>query len=193
MNRSKRLSMIASVVGLAAAASASGDASLAAHAKPLCRQSLAAPEYRQAIRADGALLRRLNDGLRAPGLSLTVATGGKIVWSVSCGYADLKSHRPVTAHTRFRIGSVSKTLTATALVFSLFLIRPTPFCLLDEVDAPLDDANVGRFVTKIAEMSEKTQFLVITHNKRTMEAAKALYGVTMQEAGVSKVVSVRFE
>ena len=65
--------------------------------------------------------------------------------------------------------------------------------ILDEVDAPLDDANVGRFANKIAEMSEKTQFIVITHNKRTMEAARALYGVTMQEPGVSVVVSVKFE
>ncbi|MDQ3063555.1 MAG: hypothetical protein M3R14_11960, partial [Acidobacteriota bacterium] len=86
-----------------------------------------------------------------------------------------------------------KAMTAIALVMAIFQYRPAPFCLLDEVDAPLDDANVGRFVNKIAEMSEKTQFIVITHNKRTMEAAKALYGVTMQEAGVSKVVSVRFE
>ena len=86
-----------------------------------------------------------------------------------------------------------KAMTAIALVLAIFRYRPAPFCLLDEVDAPLDDANVGRFVDKIAEMSEKTQFIVITHNKRTMEAAKALYGVTMQEAGVSKVVSVRFE
>lgn len=86
-----------------------------------------------------------------------------------------------------------KAMTAIALVLGIFKYRPSPFCLLDEVDAPLDDANVGRFVNKIAEMSEKTQFIVITHNKRTMEAAKALYGVTMQEAGVSKLVSVRFE
>jgi chromosome segregation protein len=86
-----------------------------------------------------------------------------------------------------------KAMTAIALVMAIFKYRPAPFCLLDEVDAPLDDANVGRFVNKIAEMSEKTQFIVITHNKRTMEAAKALYGVTMQEAGISKVVSVRFE
>jgi chromosome segregation protein len=86
-----------------------------------------------------------------------------------------------------------KAMTAIALVMAIFKFRPAPFCLLDEVDAPLDDANVGRFVNKIAEMSEKTQFIVITHNKRTMEAARALYGVTMQEAGVSKVVSVRFE
>ncbi len=86
-----------------------------------------------------------------------------------------------------------KAMTAIALVLAIFKYRPSPFCLLDEVDAPLDDANVGRFVSKIADMSEKTQFIVITHNKRTMEAARALYGVTMQEAGVSKVVSVRFE
>ena len=86
-----------------------------------------------------------------------------------------------------------KAMTAIALVMAIFRYRPAPFCLLDEVDAPLDDANVGRFVNKIAEMSEKTQFIVITHNKRTMEAARALYGVTMQEAGISKVVSVRFE
>ncbi len=86
-----------------------------------------------------------------------------------------------------------KAMTAISLVLAIFKYRPSPFCLLDEVDAPLDDANVGRFVTKIAEMSEKTQFIVITHNKRTMEAARALYGVTMQEAGVSKVVSVKFD
>lgn len=86
-----------------------------------------------------------------------------------------------------------KAMTAIALVLAIFKYRPSPFCLLDEVDAPLDDANVGRFAGKIAEMSEKTQFIVITHNKRTMEAARALYGVTMQEAGVSKVVSVKFE
>jgi chromosome segregation protein len=86
-----------------------------------------------------------------------------------------------------------KAMTAIALVLAIFRYRPSPFCLLDEVDAPLDDANVGRFAAKIAEMSEKTQFIVITHNKRTMEAARALYGVTMQEAGVSKIVSVKFD
>ncbi|MBX3290227.1 MAG: chromosome segregation protein SMC [Acidobacteria bacterium] len=86
-----------------------------------------------------------------------------------------------------------KAMTAIALVLAIFKYRPSPFCLLDEVDAPLDEANVGRFVDQIATMAEKTQFIVITHNKRTMEAARALYGVTMQEAGVSKVVSVKFE
>ncbi len=84
-----------------------------------------------------------------------------------------------------------KALTATALVFSLFLIRPTPFCVLDEVDAPLDEANIGRFNQLVAEMAGRTQFMLITHNRRTMEVADTLYGITMEEAGVSKVVSVR--
>lgn len=86
-----------------------------------------------------------------------------------------------------------KAMAALALVLAIFRYRPSPFCLLDEVDAPLDEANVGRFSNKIIEMSENTQFIVITHNKQTMEAARALYGVTMEDAGVSKVVSVRFE
>jgi chromosome segregation protein len=86
-----------------------------------------------------------------------------------------------------------KAMAALALVLAIFRYRPSPFCLLDEVDAPLDEANVGRFTSKIVEMSANTQFIVITHNKRTMEAARALYGVTMEEAGISKVVSVKFE
>jgi chromosome segregation protein len=86
-----------------------------------------------------------------------------------------------------------KAMAALALVLGIFHYRPSPFCLLDEVDAPLDEANVGRFTDKIVEMSANTQFIVITHNKRTMEMARALYGVTMQDVGVSKLVSVRFE
>ena len=86
-----------------------------------------------------------------------------------------------------------KAMAALALVLAVFRYRPSPFCLLDEVDAPLDEANVGRFTTKIKEMSQETQFIVITHNKRTMEMARALYGVTMEEAGISRLVSVRFE
>jgi len=86
-----------------------------------------------------------------------------------------------------------KELTAMALMFAIFKYRPSPFCLLDEVDAPLDEANIGRFTNKVVSMSANTQFIVITHNKRTMETARALYGVTMEEAGVSKLVSVKFE
>lgn len=84
-----------------------------------------------------------------------------------------------------------KALTAVSLVLAIFARKPSPFCLLDEVDAPLDDANVSRFNTVIRKMAEKTQFIVITHNKKTMEIAEALYGVTMERAGVSKMASVR--
>ena len=86
-----------------------------------------------------------------------------------------------------------KAMAALSLTLAIFRYRPSPFCLLDEVDAPLDEANIGRFTSKIIEMSANTQFIVITHNKRTMEVARALYGVTMEEAGISKLVSVRFE
>jgi len=84
-----------------------------------------------------------------------------------------------------------KALTAVSLIFAIFLIKPTPFCLLDEVDAPLDDANVGRYNEIVKEMSKNSQFILITHNKRTMEQVDILYGVTMEEPGVSKLVSVR--
>jgi chromosome segregation protein len=83
-----------------------------------------------------------------------------------------------------------KALTAVALVFSIFLIKPSPFCILDEVDAPLDEANVDRYNELVREMTDRSQFVVITHNKRTMEVADHLYGVTMQEPGVSKLVAV---
>lgn len=83
-----------------------------------------------------------------------------------------------------------KALTAVALIFAIFELNPSPFCMLDEVDAPLDDANVGRFCTMVAEMSEQVQFIMITHNKITMETAQGLNGVTMHEPGVSRLVSV---
>jgi chromosome segregation protein len=84
-----------------------------------------------------------------------------------------------------------KALVATALLFGLFMIKPTPFCLLDEVDAPLDDANINRFIDLVKEFSKTSQFILITHNKTTMETANTLYGITMETPGVSKVVSVR--
>ncbi len=85
-----------------------------------------------------------------------------------------------------------KTLTATALLFAIYLIKPAPFCILDEVDAPLDDANVGKFTQMIKKFSDNSQFIIVTHNKQTMSAVDVIYGVTMQEAGVSKLVPVDF-
>ena len=86
-----------------------------------------------------------------------------------------------------------KAMTALALLIAIFRYQPSPFCILDEVDAPLDEANVGRFTRLIGEMSAQTQFIVVTHNRKTMETGSVLYGVTMQEPGVSKIVSVRWE
>jgi chromosome segregation protein len=85
-----------------------------------------------------------------------------------------------------------KALTALSLLMAIFRYTPSPFCVLDEVDAPLDEPNIQRLMNLLKEMSAQTQFIIITHAKRTMEAAASLYGVTMQEPGVSKLVSVRF-
>ncbi len=85
-----------------------------------------------------------------------------------------------------------KTLTAIALLFAIYQVKPSPFCILDEVDAPLDDANIDRFIKIIRKFSEDTQFIIVTHNKRTMEAADSMYGVTMAEQGISTIVNVKF-
>jgi chromosome segregation protein len=86
-----------------------------------------------------------------------------------------------------------KAMTALALLIAIFRYQPSPFCILDEVDAPLDEANVGRFTRLVGDMSSQTQFIIVTHNRKTMETGSVLYGVTMQEPGVSKLVSVRWE
>jgi chromosome segregation protein len=86
-----------------------------------------------------------------------------------------------------------KTLTAVALLLSIFRSKPSPFCILDEVDAALDEANIGRFTAVLRDFLDRSQFIIITHSKKTMAAADVLYGITMQESGVSKRVAVRFE
>ncbi|MEM9666473.1 MAG: chromosome segregation protein SMC, partial [Bacteroidota bacterium] len=105
-------------------------------------------------------------------------------------FARPRGKRPSTLA---QLSGGEKTLTAIALLFAIYLVKPSPFCILDEVDAPLDDANVGRFMRLIRSFAGDTQFILVTHNKRTMEMADRLYGITMQEQGVSKVVSVRFD
>src|SRR6185312_13141294 len=103
--------------------------------------------------------------------------------------AKPKGKRP-TSITQLSGGE--KTLTAIALLFAIYLIKPAPFCILDEVDAPLDDANVGKFTQMIRKFSKESQFIIVTHNKMTMASVDVIYGVTMQEPGVSKLVPVDF-
>ena len=86
-----------------------------------------------------------------------------------------------------------KALTAISLIFAIFLVKPSPFCFLDEVDAPLDDVNIVRFNRLINDLSYNSQFILITHNKKTMEIGELLYGVTMEDPGISKTVSVEFK
>lgn len=104
-------------------------------------------------------------------------------------YAQPKGKRPSTLT---QLSGGEKTLTSTAFLFAIYLIKPAPFCILDEVDAPLDDANVGKFTQMIRKFSDKSQFIIVTHNKQTMAAVDVIYGVTMQEPGVSKLVPVDF-
>jgi chromosome segregation protein len=104
-------------------------------------------------------------------------------------YAQPKGKKPSTIT---QLSGGEKTLTSTAFLFAIYLIKPAPFCVLDEVDAPLDDANVGKFAKMIREFSNNSQFIIVTHNKQTMASVDVIYGVTMQEAGVSKLVPVDF-
>jgi chromosome segregation protein len=122
-----------------------------------------------------AYLELIGDDLLSTGVTIMARPPGKRVSSISL------------------LSGGEKALTAVALVFSIFRLNPAPFCLLDEVDAPLDEANIGRFSSLVTEMSERVQFIFVTHNKGTMEAARQLCGVTMREPGVSRLVQVDLE
>jgi chromosome segregation protein len=98
-----------------------------------------------------------------------------------------------TALSNSLLSGGEKALTAVALLLAIFQFRPSPFCVLDEVDAPFDEANIGRFVKVLEEFLDSTKFIVVTHSKKTMTSATTLYGVTMEESGVSKKVAVKFE
>ena len=100
------------------------------------------------------------------------------------GLGDRVKHRPN------QLSGGEKTLTATSLLFAIYLLKPAPFCIFDEVDAPLDDANIDKFNQIIRAFSKDSQFIIVTHNKRTMSSTDIIYGVTMIEQGISKVVPV---
>ena len=104
--------------------------------------------------------------------------------------AQPKGKRPLSIH---QLSGGEKTLTATALLFSIYLLKPSPFCIFDEVDAPLDDMNIDKFNNIIREFSKQSQFIIITHNKRTMAATDIMYGIAMAEEGVTSVVPVSLE
>ena len=126
-------------------------------------------------------------GLFGGGDAELVMTGDEVLTSG----VEVRAHPPGKRNNSIRmLSGGEQALTATALVFAMFRLNPAPFCLLDEVDAPLDEANQGRLARLCRDMSAKTQFLVITHHRVTMEYASALIGVTMKEPGVSRVVAV---
>jgi chromosome segregation protein len=108
----------------------------------------------------------------------------------SCGIQDIltESLGSEKLQNVLLLSGGEKALTALALLVAIFKYQPSPFCILDEVDAPLDEANIGRFNSIVQDMAERSQFVLITHNRRTMEAAETLYGITMEKPGVSKVV-----
>ena len=101
--------------------------------------------------------------------------------------AKPKGKRPLTIN---QLSGGEKTLTATSLLFAIYLLKPAPFCIFDEVDAPLDDANIDKFNNIVRKFSEESQFIIVTHNKRTMASTDVIYGITMIEQGVSQVVPV---
>jgi chromosome segregation protein len=135
----------------------------------------------------GEIFARLFEGGRAE-LTLTESEDGD---PLEAGVELLAQPRGKRLQAVSLLSGGEKALTGLALLFAIFYYRPSPFCVLDEVDAPLDDANIHRFLRVLAELAQHTQFLLITHNRKTMEAADVLYGITMEEPGLSRLVSVK--
>jgi chromosome segregation protein len=144
--------------------------------------------FHQINRDFGALFERLFEGGRAELRLVEAEEGGD---PLETGVELMAQPRGKRLQSVTLLSGGERALTGLALLFAIFYYRPSPFCVLDEVDAPLDDANIHRFLRVLRELTHRTQFLVITHNRRTMEAADILYGVTMEEPGLSKLVSVR--
>jgi chromosome segregation protein len=135
----------------------------------------------------GRLFERLFEGGRAELRLVEAEAGGD---PLDTGVELMAQPRGKRLQAVTLLSGGERALTGLALLFAIFYFRPSPFCVLDEVDAPLDDANIHRFLRVLRELTGQTQFLVITHNRKTMEAADVLYGVTMEEPGLSTLVSV---
>lgn len=146
--------------------------------------------FKETFAAVNATFKEVFPRLFRGGQAALSLTGGDDVDLLEAGIEIMAQPPGKKNSTVEQLSGGEKALTAVALVFSIFLIKPSPFCILDEVDAPLDEANVDRYNELVREMTDRSQFIVITHNKRTMESADNLYGVTMQEPGVSKLVTV---
>jgi chromosome segregation protein len=144
--------------------------------------------FEQINREFGRIFERLFEGGRAELRLVEAEEGGD---PLDTGVELMAQPRGKRLQSVTLLSGGERALTGLALLFAIFYFRPSPFCVLDEVDAPLDDANIHRFLRVLRELTSQTQFLVITHNRRTMEAADILYGVTMEEPGLSKLVSVK--
>jgi chromosome segregation protein len=149
-------------------------------------------KIRENFSGASGMFRRLFGGGRAELKLLPVAETGEVDW-LDSGIEVIAKPPGKEPRSISQLSGGEKTMTAVALLLAIFQSKPSPFCILDEVDAALDDANVERFGSVIRRFLDRCHFIVITHNKRTMQIADQLYGVTMQERGVSKRVSVRFE
>ena len=129
----------------------------------------------------------------APAVSGHAKPGSCTSWFPQAPSEPCEAQKPANRPRGRRAAQGERALVALSLLFGIYLTKPAPFCVLDEVDAPLDEKNARRFAEMLREFSKHTQFIVVTHNRATMEAADVLYGVTLDEDGTSKIVSMKFE